>query len=191
MTIAVEPATVAKVWTEADFMALPDDGNNYELVNGALVVGNAGMEHGNLGIFLGGALEMYARPRKLGVVCDSSTGFRMQSGNVRSPDVSFVSRERLQGLKRLPKGFFQGAPDLAVEILSPGNTVEEIHTKIVEYFENGAQLVWVINPDEQYVLIYHEPKPDQFLRVGDNLDGEAVVAGFSLALADLFTEWEF
>ncbi len=191
MTAAVETAAVKKVWTETDFMALTDDGNKYELVNGELVVGNAGMEHGNMGTFLGGALELYVRSRKLGAVCDSSTGFRMQSGNVRSPDVSFVSRERLQGLKRLPKGFFQGAPALAVEILSPGNTVEEIHTKIVEYFENGAQLVWVINPDEQYVLVYHAPKPDQFLRVGDSLDGEALVVGFSLAVAELFTEWEF
>ncbi len=66
MTAAVETAVVKKVWTEADFMVLPDDGNQYELVNGEVVVGNAG-------IFLGGALELYVRPRKLGVTCDSST----------------------------------------------------------------------------------------------------------------------
>ena len=143
MTTAVE-----KVWTEADLIALPDDGHKYELVNGSLVVGNAGMEHGNIGTFLGGALELHVRSKKLGATCDSSTGFRMESGNVRSPDVSFVSGARLQGLRRLPQGFFQAAPDLAVEILSLSNTVEEIHTKIVEYFENGAQLIWVINPEE-------------------------------------------
>jgi Uma2 family endonuclease len=187
MTVALDK----KIWTDEEFMALPEDGR-YELVNGELVsMGNSGMEHGELGSFLGGSLSLYVRSRKLGVICDSSTAFSLKSGNRRSPDVSFIAKERLQGIKRLPKGYFEGAPDLAVEILSPSNTVEEIHTKIVEYFENGAQLIWVINPQEQYVLVYHAPSPDALLRVGDCLDGEAIVPGFSLAVAELFAEWEF
>lgn len=108
----------------------------------------------------------------------------------RSP-VSFVAKERLKGLKRPPRGFFQGSPDLAVEILSPNNTVEELHEKIVEYFENDTRLVWVIHPDEKYLLVYHSPKPDRFLRPQDRLDGEVVVPGFSMAVADLFEEWDF
>ena len=98
MTIATEK----KIWTDEEFMALPDDGDRYEIVNGELVnMGNSGMEHGNLGTFLGGALELYVRPRKLGVACDSSTAFKMKSGNKRSPDISFVAKERLKGLKLL------------------------------------------------------------------------------------------
>jgi len=151
----------------------------------------AGMEHGwiasNLIVFLGG----WVRSQRLGVLCDSSTAFSMKNGNKRSPDVSFVAKERLQGVKRLPKGYFQGAPDLVVEILSPNNTVEEIHDKIVEYFENGTRLVWVIHPDEQYVLVYHSPSPDGSLRVGDRLDGEDVVPEFTLPVAELFAELEF
>lgn len=181
-----------KTWTDEDFMALPKDGGRYELVNGELVDrGNSGMEHGNIGIFLGGALEFHARSQKLGVTCDSSTAFSMKTGNKRSPDISFVSKVRLQGIKRLPKRFFDGAPDLAVEILSPNNTVNEIHEKIVEYFENNARLVWVIHPDEQFVLVYHSPQPDKLLRVGDSLDGENVVPGFILAIANLFTKLDF
>jgi Uma2 family endonuclease len=188
MTVALDKT----IWTDEAFMALSRDEGRYEVVDGALVnMGNSGMEHGNIGIFLGGAIEFHARSHKLGVTCDSSTAFKMQSGNKRSPDVGFVAKDRLKGLKRLPKGFFEGAPDLVVEVLSPGNTVEEIHKKIVEYFENGARLIWIIHPDEQYVLVYHTPQPDQLLRTGDYLDGEGVLGGFRLPVAELFSELAF
>jgi Uma2 family endonuclease len=188
MTIASEK----KVWTDEAFMALPDDGNRYELVDGELInVGHSGMEHGYLCARLGSALGSIVRPHKLGVLCDSSTAFSMKAGNKRSPDISFVAKERLQGLKRLPKGFFQGAPDLAIEIISPNHTFEEIHTKLVEYFDNGTRLAWVINPDEESVLVYRKPQPDRLLKITDSLDGEEVVPGFTLAIAELFAELDF
>ncbi len=115
----------------------------------------------------------------------------MKTGNKRSPDVAFVSKERLQGLKRLPKGFFQGAPDLAVEIVSPSNTFEEIHTKSVEFFASGTRLVWVVNLDEQWVMVYYAPQPDRLLKIADSLEGEDVIPGFSLPLAELFAELEW
>lgn len=106
MTVAVE----RKVWSDEEFMALPRDGHRYEVVDGELVdMGNSGMEHGNLGSYLGGMIELHARPKRLGVTCDSSMAFKLESGNRRSPDVSFVVRERLQklGIDRLPKGYFR------------------------------------------------------------------------------------
>ena len=185
-------STENKVWTDEEFMALPSAEHRYELVDGeVLEMGNSGMEHGDIGAFLAGCLAIYVRRQKLGSVCDSSTAFALKSGNKRSPDVSFVAKERLKGLKRPPKGFFQGAPDLAVEILSANNTVEEIHQKIVEYFEGGAKLVWVIHPDERFVLVYHSPEPDQLLKIGNSLEGEDVVAGFSLPVEELFEDWDF
>jgi Uma2 family endonuclease len=188
MTISAQP----KVWTDEEFMALPDNGDRYELVNGELkIVGNSGMLHGHIAsvliIFLGGLV----RTQKLGVVCDSSTAFKMKSGNKRSPDVSFVAKGRLKGLKKLPKGFFDGAPDLAVEVISPNNTFDEIHQKIVEYFESGSRLVWVINPDEESVVVYCGATPDRLLKITDFLEGEEVVPGFRLAIAELFSELEF
>jgi Uma2 family endonuclease len=181
-----------KDWTDEEFMALPDDGQRYELVDGELQIrGNSGMEHGYvacvLTIFLGG----FVHTHRLGVLCDSSTAFTMSSGNKRSPDVSFVSKDRLQGLKKLPKGFFQGAPDLAVEVISLNNTFEEIHTKLVEYFESGSRLVWVIHPHEESILVYRQPQPDRLLKITDQLDDEEVVPGFTLALSELFTELDF
>jgi Uma2 family endonuclease len=185
-------ASEKKVWTDEEFMALPDDGGRYELVDEEVVdMGNSGMEHGNISAYLCGLIELYVRPKKLGVTCDSSTAFTLKSGNKRSPDVSFVSKERLQGLRRLPKGFFQGAPDLAVEVISPSNTFEEIHTKLVEYFDNSCQLVWVINPDERSVVVYRQPQPDRLLKMTDSLDGEEVIPGFTLPVAELFAELDF
>lgn len=61
----------------------------------------------------------------------------------------------------------------------------------MEYFENETRLVWMIHPDEKYVLVYHSSEPDGFLRSPDQLEGEAIVPGFSMAVADLFEEWDF
>lgn len=182
-----------KVWTDAEFMALNRDGHRYEIVNGELIdMGNSGAKHGYvcsvLMILLGG----YVHIQKLGAMFDSSTAFKLKSGNKRSPDVSFMAKERLQGLDELPDGFLEGAPDLAVEILSPSNTVEEIHNKLVEYFDNGSRLVWVINPKEKYVLVYRSSQePDRLLKSIDTLDGEEIVPGFSLAIAELFQKLAF
>ncbi len=188
MTVAIEK----EFWTDKDFISLTQDGHRYELVNGELVeMGNSGMEHGYIACILVAILTSFVREHNLGAVCDSSTAFTLKSGNKRSPDVSFVARERLKGLKRPPRGFFEGSPDLVVEILSPSNTVEEIHEKIVEYFHNGTRLVWVIHPEEKYVLVYHSPEPDCFLRSRDRLEGEDVVQGFSMSVAEFFEEWDF
>lgn len=188
MTISTQP----KIWTDEEFMALPDNGDRYEIVDGELkIVGNSGMQHGYIASFLGGKLVIHAHDRKLGIVCDSSTAFKMNSGNKRSPDISFVSKDRLKGLKKLPKGFFDGAPDLAVKVISPSNTFEEIHQKLVEYFESGSRIVWVINPDEESVVVYRGVTPDRLLKKTDFLEGEEVVEGFRCAIAELFTELDF
>ena len=178
-------------WTEEEFLSLPDDEYHYELVDGELVMSNAGMLHGEIAVFVSAALITWVRSQRLGSVCDSSTSFRMKSGNYRSPDVSFISKERLQGMRRAPQKMLQGAPDLAVEILSPTDTFEGIHNKIVELFENGTKLVWVVNPIQETVLVHHSPKPDKLLLPGDILDGEEIVPGFSLVVAEIFAEWEF
>jgi Uma2 family endonuclease len=88
-------------------------------------------------------------------------------------------------------GFFAGALALAIEILSPGNTIEETHTKIVEYFENGTRLLWRVDPNERNILVYHSPEPDQLLKMGDVLGRKSVVPGLSMAIAELFEAWDF
>ncbi|MEK0190759.1 Uma2 family endonuclease [Microcoleus anatoxicus] len=189
----LETPAEEKVWTDAEFMALNRDGHRYEIVNGELIdMGNSGAKHGYICSILMILLGGYVHIQKLGAMFDSSTAFKMKSGNKRSPDVSFMAKERLQGLDELPDGFLEGAPDLAVEILSPSNTVAEIHDKLVEYFENGARLVWVIHPQEQYVLVYRSSQePDRLLKSTDSLDGEEIVSGFTLPVAELFQKLGF
>lgn len=178
--------------TDKDFMALPD-GNRYEFVNGeAIEMGNSGAKHGYVCSLLVMALMNYVLPNKLGVILDSSTAFKMKNGNKRSPDISFVVKERLQGLDDLPDGFLEGAPDLAIEILSPGNTVEEMDTKLVEYFENGARLVWIVNLKQHYILVYRcDREPDRLLKSIDAIDGEDVIPGFTFPIANLFQKLAF
>ena len=194
LTPNLAPAIVApKIWTDEEFMALPDDGHHYEIINGELIdMGNSGALHGyvcsTLMILLGG----YVRQHNLGAMLDSSTAFKMKNGNKRSPDIAFFAKERLQGMAVLPSGYLEGAPDLAVEVLSPGNTVEEIDDKLTEYFENGSRLVWVINPTQHYVLVYRSAQePDRLLKGKDSLDGEEVIPSFTLAIADLFQKLDF
>ena len=190
-TVIKTPET--KVWTDAEFMALPDDGNRYELVKGELInLGNSGALHGYIAILLSAALFALVTSRKLGVLLDSSTAFTMKNGNKRSPDIAFFAKERLQGLEELPTGFLEGGPDLVVEILSPGNTVAEIEDKIAEYFANGTRLLWVISPGQHYVLVYRSGyEPERLLTSGDFLEGEDVVPGFTFPVADLFQKLSF
>ena len=193
MSTAIELKTDKKVWTDEEFMALPKDGHRYEIVNGELVdMGNSGALHGYICSLLVAALASDVLPKKLGVILDSSTAFKMKNGDRRSPDISFFAKERLQGMTELPTGFLDGAPDLAIEVLSPGNTVEEIHDKLVEYFENGTRLAWIVHPTEHYVLVYRSAQePDRLLKSVDSLDGEEVIPGFTFPVADLFQKLSF
>lgn len=193
MSTAIELSTKKKNWTDQEFLALSEKEGHYEIVNGELIsMGNSGALHGHIAILISSALFAVVNTHKLGVLFDSSTAFKMKNGNKRSPDIAFFAKERLQGMTELPTGFLEGSPDLAVEILSPGNTVEEIEGKITEYFDNGARLVWVISPVQHYVLVYrYAQEPDRLLKSTDYLDGEDVVPGFTLPVADLFKKLSF
>jgi len=179
-------ATPNKQWTDEELMALPDDGCKYELIDGELAMSPAGFEHGDISVRLTARLMNVVTAGHLGAVLDSSTGFKMRNGNVLSPDVSFVAKARLQGMKQLPKGFFEGAPDLAVEVLSPDDRVQRLQRKMRDYFENGTRLAWVVNPDEQSVLVYRGLAPGAPLGIRDTLEAAEIVPGFSMPVSDLF-----
>lgn len=178
-------------WTEEQLMSLPDIGYKWELIDGRLEMSPAGSFHGYLGLRLGGQLERFVRKHKLGRVFDGQTGFWMKSGNLRSPDISFIAKDRLKGHKRPPKGFFHGSPDLVVEILSPSDTLEKTEEKLAEYFENDTVLAWIVDPDKQSVLIYHGRRPDTTLTLDQSLDGEQLIPGFAMPLAEIFEEMDF
>ena len=184
----METTVTKKTWTEKELLSLPKNGHKHELIHGELIMVPAGMEHENIVIKLSAVLEKFVSEHKLGSVFGSNAGYWMKSGNLRSPDVSFISKKRLQGFKRPPKGFFKGSPDFATEILSPSDTMENLHEKIVEYFENDTKLLWVINPEEQFVLVYHSPRHEKLLRGSDILNGEDIFTGFTFPVSELFVE---
>ena len=175
-----------KIWTEKMIMSIPKDGHKHELINGEFTMVPAGFEHEVINAKLIAVLAKFVYENKLGFVCGSDLGCWMKSENLRCPDVSFISKERLPKLDRLPKGFFKGSPDLTVEILSPSDTVEGVHGKIVEYFENDTKLAWVVNPEEQTVTVYRSSYPHKLLTNKDTLEGEGVLVGFSVPVAALF-----
>lgn len=188
MFTTTDTKTTGQIWTDQDFMALPEDGHRYELVGGELRdMGNSGARHGYVCSLILFTLMGYVLPRKLGVVFDSSTAFTMKNGNRRSPDISFFAIERIQSIADLPTGFLGGSPDLAIEVLSPGNTVEEMDEKVAEYFDNDTRLVWIVSPTQRYVMVYHCAKEPEFLlKSSDFLDGEDVIPGFQVPVADFF-----
>ena len=133
MTISVHK----KHWTEAELLAMPKDGYEREVVNGELIVSPAGFHHGSIVSRIATYLGAYVYTNDLGEVFDSQTGCRMKNGDVLSPDVSFAGKSEIRVQRKTGKAFFQGAPDLIVEVLSPGNKPRITKEKIAQYFENG------------------------------------------------------
>lgn len=187
----MEPSAMGpREWTEEELMSLPDVDGKYELVEGELIVGPAGFEHEMICSHLISALDRYVRDQGLGRVAGSSLGCWMKSGNLRSPDVSFVTMERIKGLGGAIRRFLEGAPDLAVEILSPSDSLKKTKEKAFEYLENGARLVWIIDPGSKKAHTIDRFESETTLAVNDDLTGEEVVPGFSIALSALFEAFD-
>lgn len=172
--------------TDEELMALPKDGYKRELLNGEIVMSPAGSEHGRKIVRFTTALAVYVYQHDLGEVFDGQTGFRMKSRDVLSPDVSFVARERLVGLQQAPEGFFEGAPDLAVELLSPGDSLKRLNQKLAQYFDNGARLAWVMDSKRRTVRVHRGVRSHKTLTDAEELRGEEVVPGFRLPVATIF-----
>jgi Uma2 family endonuclease len=153
-------------------------------VDGEIRVSPAGTRHGQVIIHLTLQLAPFVNQHGLGHVFESSTGFRLPGGNVRSPDVSFVRMGRFTN-ERPPEDFPDLAPDLAVEVLSPGDSPRYVLDKVGEYLQAGVRLVWVIDPRRERAAVYRSLTDVTELRPGDAFDGEDVVPGFHVSLADL------
>jgi len=139
-------------------------------------------------IFL--ALALHAEKHGLGEVLDSGMGYRLgpvgARGSVLSPDVSFVAAARLPRILPDPDKFIQGAPDLAVEVLSPGDSSVLVAKKVAKYFGHDAQLVWVADPYLREVQVFAGVAVKRVLRTGDTLDGGPLLPGLKLAVAKIF-----
>jgi Uma2 family endonuclease len=175
--------------TADELLRLPmGRGERYELVEGELItMSPAGPLHGRIAVRIGGRLDQHVYAKKLGEVYGAETGFTLQRNpdTVRAPDASFVSAARVKKAGKV-KGFFPGAPDLAVEVVSPNDTAEDVQEKIDEYFAAGTLLVWVIYPQTQKVVVFKSARESVVLGVSDTLEGGEVAPGFACPVGELF-----
>lgn len=162
----------------------------YELVDGVLVEKSAGIRESILAIAIGCLLRDFVRARNLGLVMGADGMARLAPGLVRIPDVSFISWDRLPG-RRVPTGaFLELAPNLAVEVLSPSNTNEEMSRKLNDYLTAGVSLVWYVNPPTRTVEVFTSADHSIVVREDQVLNGGEVLPGFELPLIQLFSELE-
>lgn len=133
------------------------DLNHYELLRGRIVMSPpAGWPHGSIGAGILGSLIAFVRPRKLGLVLDSSAGYALPSGDTVEPDISFISAARFAaGPTPQPGKFIRIVPTLVVEILSPATAQKDRTEKKALYEENGVEEYWIVDPTGQAVTRYH------------------------------------
>jgi Uma2 family endonuclease len=183
-------AITPKLMTADELFDLPDDGMRHELVRGELrSMAPPGFPHGRSGSRFGSSLRRYVEDHDLGEVITVETGFRLTTNpdTVRCPDVGFISNEHLAALGDIP-GYFPGAPDLVVEIVSPNDRYTELAEKVAEWMAHGARLVFVVDPRRKTVDVHRPGQPTRTLGMNDVLDGEDVVPGWSLAVRGLFDQ---
>lgn len=181
-------STTVQVTTAEELLLMPKDGFRYELVKGELKkMSPAGFEHGAVAVNVAILLGQYVKANNLGVVLAAETGFKLASDpdTVLAPDVSFVRRERIPQ-SGLPKAFYPGAPDLAVEVVSPGDTRKEVAGKVEDWLAAGSRAVWVINPKRRTVVIHRPQTEAVTLGEMDELDGQDVVPGFRCSVSEIF-----
>lgn len=175
--------------TIGEFERAPETVWRSELVRGRVVrEPPAGGEHGSLAGRLHGRLARHVDDHGLGLVLAAETGFEIApdpDGTVRAPDVAFISKERIPD-DGIPRGFWPGPPDLAVEVVSPSNSADQLQGKIFDYLDAGTRMVWVVHPRTRTVTVYRSTEEIRILGEGDVLDGADVVTGFRLPVAELF-----
>jgi Uma2 family endonuclease len=185
--------------TEADLLALDArQGRTYELIDGVLVAKYGGMVEepaaayfeSRLAITLAFFLELYLEKTHLGAVVGEGAYLRLFPGKIRAPVVSFISWKRMpnEEFPSDPIGPF--APDLAVEVISKGNTEAEMDRKLREYFEAGCKLVWYIYPKTRTVHVYTSVRKSVILTEADTLKGGKVLPGFALPIRKWFQRAE-
>jgi len=169
---------------ELQHVYVPD--KRVELVRGLLVVRELpGMRHARVAMDLALALGAHVRAAALGRVY-AEAGFKLASNpdTVRGPDIAFISRGRIPDPE--PTGFAGFAPDLVVEVISPGDRAGEVLAKVADWLSAGTRVVWVLDPARRVARVYRADGTEQILTADESLDGGDVVPGFSCPLREIF-----
>lgn len=173
--------------TMEDALALDAEGGlPVELWDGVLVEKPMGLRESTIGYWLGVFIGMHLLRHDIGTCASADGGVRVSADQLRYPDLSFFRWDRLPNRQLPPGPFMTIAPDLAVEVLSPGNTRQEMDRKRREYFAMGTRLVWMIDPQTRTAEVFDAPDRSRTLGENDSLDGGDVLPGFGVPLKTLF-----
>jgi Uma2 family endonuclease len=179
----------APLFTVAQLLALPTGGGGRcELLAGVLRVMPAyDWQRGEVGGQVLGLVASYVADGDLGMTFAAGTGFRLARNpdTVRAPDIAFIAKRNLP--EQMPsEAFWPGAPDLAVEVLSPDDRTGEVNEKIETWLAAGTSIVWIVDPKLPTVTIYQRAASAKIYSSGDMLVGDPVVPGFSCAVDEIF-----
>ena len=179
----------SKAMTADELFRLPHDNCRYALVAGELRrMSPAGFRHGAVVVNVTVPLARHVKTHDMGVVCGAETGFVLARNpdTVLAPDVAFVRRERIPASGG-PATFWEGAPDLAVEVVSPGDTRREVVEKVTAWLAAGAR-VWVVDPKDRSVRIHEPGRAPRRLGMSDTLDGAPLLPDLRIPVADIFAQ---
>lgn len=164
----------------------------WQLIDGKLIkMSPAGAQHREICSRLLITVGLHVRRRKAGRVYDSSTGFRLDSANCFSADVSFVRSDRIDAVLPDPEKFVQGAPDFAIEVLSPTDTIRSIERKIALFFDFGTALMWFVLPRKRMVRLYTSGAEYTTLDLSGTLSADPVLSGLSVPVREVFEDPTF
>lgn len=179
---------IADIKTAEQLAKMPQDGNRYELVKGALrMMSPAGGRHGRITVRINKLLAIQVDDNHLGATFAAETGFLLAADpdTVRAPDAAFVRREKMEILED-DSGYLPFAPDLAVEVVSRTDTFADVERKAFSWLDAGTQLVLIVEPKPETVHAYRSRSSVRVLRPGDVIDAADVVAGWKVRVEEFF-----
>lgn len=180
--------TTTRPMTAQELLDMPQDCFRYELVRGELrKMPPAGYAHGKYELSISASLAVHVKAGGLGDTCGAETGFMLGSDpdHVRAPDAAFVRRERAEAVGDVP-GFFPGAPDLAVEVISPSDRYTEVEEKVADWLAAGTLAVIVVDPRRRAAKVHRSPADVVALTEADVLSVEDAVPGWRMPVKDIF-----
>ena len=172
----------------AEHLLEMDDLGRCELVKGEIIrMAPAGAEHGYVSLNLGIAIGTYVKRNDLGRVYGAETGFIIarHPDTVRAPDVAFVRKHRVPA--QTFKGYFPGAPDLAIEVISFNDRKPDVLSKVAEWLVAGTISVWLVDPVRQSISVHREHGQTLKYGVDDQLLDDAALPGFVLNVRAIFS----
>ena len=187
MTTITRQITTGRKITAAEFWAMADDpGHRYELVDGELIDMDGVPRHGNIAAEIAWLFKAHVKNAALPLEVGVATGFQMSPHTLRFPDVHVTAWTRMAAYDEDAGGFPHFAPDVAIEVISPGNRPADMERKIAEYFANGTQVVWLAYPGERIVTVRRPGMPEQVYGGDAMLYGDPEIPGFACRVSEIF-----